>query len=408
MKTKKIFDLDAYIKTLETTVIDAHASEREEYKGCFEVITEETIFSPKGGGQNADKGTLNGLNVKDVLTIDGELIHFVEGEIKKGEKASLAIDFELRKRRMQVHNAEHLICGLFHKKFGFDNVGFHVSEEYDSDNLLRVEAVMDIDGIVDDNEIKKIEEDANRAIGENVEIRAMLPTHEEATSIDFRSKIDIEDDLRLVIIEGYDICACCAPCLKSSGEIQVVKILDYFVHRGGMRLTLCAGMDAVKDYAFLHTQNKEFMKLLSSKREECAASLESKITHCNEEHEEINRLKKEITGLYIKDILSNPEYDNKKYIVCFASSFDEVMARTLINETVIKKECALTVCFDNANGSYRFVTGKSDALDISLKDLATKIREELSGRGGGSDKMIQGSIPADEESINMFFVKLEA
>ncbi|MBO7374482.1 MAG: alanyl-tRNA editing protein [Lachnospiraceae bacterium] len=407
MKTKKIFDLDAYVTTLDTIVLDSHESDREEYKGCFEVITKESIFSPKGGGQNADKGTINGINVKDVLTIDGELIHFVEGEIKAGDKASLSIDFELRKRRMQVHNAEHLICGLFHKRFGFDNVGFHVSEEYDGDTLLRVEAVMDIDGIVNDDEIKKIEEDANRAIGENVRIYASLPTHEEAQSIDFRSKIDIEDNLRLVIIDGYDVCACCAPCLKSSGEIQVVKILDYFVHRGGMRLTLVAGMDAVKDYAFLHTQNKEFMRLLSSKREDCASSLESKLIHCNEEHEEINNLKKEITKIYLKDIFSNPEYENKKYIVCFAPSFDEVMARNLINETVAKKECALTVCFDNKNDSFRFVTGKSDALDISLKNLATKIRNDLSGRGGGSDKMIQGSIPADEENIIKFFANLE-
>ena len=222
-----------------------------------------------------------------------------------------------------------------------------------------------------------------------------------------RIEVDIEDNLRLVIIDGYDVCACCAPCLKSSGEIQVVKILDYFVHRGGMRLTLVAGMDAVKDYAFLHTQNKEFMRLLSSKREDCASSLESKLIHCNEEHEEINNLKKEITKIYLKDIFSNPEYENKKYIVCFAPSFDEVMARNLINETVAKKECALTVCFDNKNDSFRFVTGKSDALDISLKNLATKIRNDLSGRGGGSDKMIQGSIPADEENIIKFFANLE-
>ena len=83
------------------------------------------------------------------------------------------------------------------------------------------------------------------------------------------------------------------------------------------------------------------------------------------------------------------------------------MARNLINETVAKKDCALTVCFDNKNDSFRFVTGKSDALDISLKDLATKIRNDLSGRGGGSDKMIQGSIPADEENIIKFFANLE-
>lgn len=407
MKTKKIFDLDAYITTLDTTVIESVESKREEYSGCYEVITKETVFSPKGGGQNADKGTINGINVKDVLVIDGELIHFVEGEIKAGDKASLCIDFELRKRRMQVHNAEHLICGLFHKRFGFDNVGFHVSEEYDNDTLLRVEAVMDIDGIVNDDEIKKIEEDANRAIGENVPIYAMLPTHEEAGSIDFRSKIDIEDDLRLVIIEGYDTCACCAPCLRSSGEIQVVKILDYFVHRGGMRLTLTAGMDAVKDYVFLHSQNKEFMRLLSSKREECVSSLESKLLHFNEEHEEINNLKKEITRIYLNDIFSNPEYENKKYIVCFAPSFDEVMARSLINETVGKKVCALTVCFDDKKDSFRFVTGKSEALDISLKDVAVRMRNDLSGRGGGSDKMIQGSIPADRESIIRFFADLE-
>ena len=403
MKTKKIFDTDAYIIENKARVLKCTPSEREDYKGLFEVICDSTVFSPEGGGQKADEGFFNDIKVKDVQEIEGEIIHFLEKEVEAGSEVNQSIDFELRKRRMQVHNAEHLICGIIHKRYGYSNVGFHVSESYEEGKLVKVEAVMDVDGVIEPEDLADIEKEANKAIEENVKIFALLPDKEEAKNIDYRSKLDIEENLRLVVIEGYDTCACCAPCLKASGEIGLVKIVDFMVHRQGMRLTLVAGLDAFCDYVGLHDQNKEIMKVLSAKRDECASSVMSQAERLNKAHEEIIGLKKSITELYSISLAQRIDDAKGDYLVFFADSLDEVQARTLINENVAKKDLIILILFDKNENGYKFVAGKNDSVSVSLKDLAAKMREGLSARGGGSEKMIQGSIESDRESIQNFF-----
>lgn len=404
MKTKKLFDTNAYITKQNVKILEVSESKREGFEGLYEVITDCTIFAPEGGGQPADKGCFNEIPVEDVREFDGELIHFVAQKPNPGEEVTQSIDFELRLRRMQNHNAEHLLCGLIHKTYGYNNVGFHITENTDENGNVLMETTMDVDGPLDATQIAAIELEANRAIAENVKVYALLPDKEEAETIAYRSKSAIEGDLRLVVIEGYDICACCAPCLKSSGEMQLVKVLDFMPHRGGTRLQIVAGIDAVKDYTGIHNETKDIMKVLSSKRFECAAAVEKQDAKILEMHETIIALKKEITGLYRENLIEKIKRTDRRYVVFFADSLDEVQARTLINETVGMKECVIIVLFEKNVNGYRFVAGKNDNLtDVSLKNLAVRLREKLAARGGGSEQMIQGSINETKEKIEAFF-----
>ena len=408
MKTLKIFDTDAFVDSNEATVTDCKKSNKDGFKDCFEVITDSTIFAPEGGGQKSDEGFFDDVKVTDVQEIDGEIIHFLEKEIKAGTKVLQKIDMNLRMRRMQNHNAEHLICGLIHAKFGYDNVGFHLSELRDDDgNLESIEAIMDVDGPVSAEDLKEIEMKANVAISENVPIYAILPSPEEAEKISYRSKLDISENLRLVIIDGYDVCACCAPCLDSSAQIQLVKIVDFMPHRGGMRLTLKAGIDAVKDYIALHDDEKGMMKVLSCERGRCAEAAERMNVKLTEAHEETVSLKRQITVMLEKELKNTIRMQESAYTVYFADSIDEIQARTLINDNVKEAQKVIIILFEKNNDTYRFVAGKNDVLtDISLKDLAGRMRENLNARGGGSEQMIQGSVTSDRETIEKFFDSL--
>ena len=405
MKTLKIFDTDAFVDSNEATVTDCKKSNKEGYEDYFEVITDSTIFAPEGGGQKCDEGFFDDVKVIDVQEIDGEIVHFLESEIKADTKVLQKIDLNLRFRRMQNHNAEHLICGLIHKRFGYDNVGFHLSEVRNDDgSLISIEAIMDVDGPVSAEALKEIEMEANVAISENVPIYAILPSAEEAEKISYRSKLDISENLRLVIIDGYDICACCAPCLDSSAQIQLVKIVDFFPHRGGMRLTLKAGIDAVKDYIALHDDEKGAMKVLSCERGRCAEAAERMNVKLTEAHEEKVSLKRQITVMLEKELKNTIRMQGSTYIVYFADSIDEIQARALINDNINEAEKVIIVLFEKTDNGYRFVAGKNENLTgISLKDLAAKMRESLNARGGGSEQMIQGSIAADRNAISEFF-----
>ena len=408
MKTVKIFDTDAFVDTNEATILSCIKSNKEGYEDCFEVITDSTVFAPEGGGQKCDKGFFDDVKVKDVQEIDGEIIHFLEKEIKADTKVLQKIDSNLRFRRMQNHNAEHLICGLIHKKFGYDNVGFHLSETYDANGEPEgIEAIMDVDGPISAEDLREIEYKANIAISENVPIYAILPDADEAKSINYRSKLDISENLRLVIIDGYDVCACCAPCLDSSAQIQLVKIVDYMPHRGGMRLTLKAGIDAVKDYISLHDDNKNFMKLLSCERGRCSEATEKLCDKLNKAHEDTVSLKKLITAMLEKELKETIRMRESAYVVFFADSIDEIQARTLINDNVTGSGKVIAVMFEKSDAGYRFVAGKDSGLtDISLKELALKMRETINSRGGGSEQMIQGSLASEKDKISEFFDSL--
>lgn len=404
MITTKIFELDAYVKENKSIVVSCQKTDREEYKDLYETVFESTIFAPEGGGQAADRGFINEIEVVDVQEINGEIIHFLKEEIEAGKEANQKIDFELRFRRMQNHNAEHLLCGLIHAKYGYSNVGFHITETISKEGKILLETTMDVDGPLTQEEVNELEIKANKAIAEGVKIYAMLPDKKEAAEIQYRSKLDIEEGLRLVVIEDYDICACCAPCLKNSAEIQLVKVLSMMPHRGGTRLGITAGLDAIEDYLYLHSQTREIMKMLSSKRYECAEYLANQNQKMQEEHETVTALKKEITALYKESLTNAIKNIKSKYIVFFADSLDEIQARSLINDTVSTDEIVVAVMFSKSENGYRFVVGKHENLvDISLKNLAGKMREKLNARGGGSEQMIQGSVDAPRKMIEEFF-----
>lgn len=394
--TDLIYERDAYVTHFTSVVLNA--SDAGENTIALEL--KESCFFPEGGGQSADKGTIDGYPVTDVQRVDGRVLHYV----KKGDGVSFApgqevtgeVDFSLRFLRMQNHIAEHLFCGIANKRFGYDNVGFHLSDV----------VTFDLDGPLTGEEIASIEEKCNEVIWENVPVIVHFPTAEEAAELPFRSKLELEDGVRLVEIRGYDLCACCAPALRSTGEIGIIKVLDYMPHRGGTRITLIAGRDAYRDYCMLDSETRELMKIFSAKREliaDAAADFSKKSLAM---HAEISELKKEITALYIREV--KDLIQGKGGTDCIGVIYhtaDEVQSRNVINECVKEFDGILCVFRGNDGEGYRYVCGRREAGEYSLKELAAKMKEVFGGSGGGSEIMIQGSAPTKKEVIEAFFRK---
>lgn len=104
MKTQQIYYQDPYKKELESKVLSV------EPKGnLLNVILDQTIFYPEGGGQPSDKGFLNQAKVEYVRFSEGEIIHQVQGELKAGEIVKGVLDWDWRYRYMRIHTAGHLL-----------------------------------------------------------------------------------------------------------------------------------------------------------------------------------------------------------------------------------------------------------------------------------------------------------
>ncbi len=398
-ETTLLYETDGMRTGFEATVISSG-----EDKGYY-VILDRTAFFPEGGGQQADTGELvtadgNKVMVSDVQTVDGRVRHYVSDPIPEGVIVSGMIDAPQRFRRMQNHGAEHLICGIVHNMFGYDNVGFHMTEN---------EAIFDVDGPLSPEQIRTVERRANEAVFANAPITISFPSEEEAGNADYRSKLDTYEDIRLVTIEGFDVCACCAPHVGSTGQLGLIKIIDAMPHRGGMRMTLMAGMSAYDDYEMLSDQNAGIMKILSSKRDSTAEFVKDMAERSRVLKEENTMLRKSISKVVTDSVLEKiaaKTGDMTGPEVIFADCLDMRGLRDLVNECT--KICNRTVCafLENKNGfGYIFAVNPQNAGKASIKHLADDFNAKCPGKGGGSDIMITGTTSAGRSEIEEYFAK---
>lgn len=140
---KKLFYDSAYIRTFEAKVLSC-----EKGKKGYEVALDQTAFYPEGGGQPYDTGILGGAHVTAVHDVKGEIVHYTDAPLAVGETVTGEINWDRRFQNMQGHSGEHLVSGLIHAKYGYDNVGFHMGTEeitIDLNGLLEWEDLMEIE-----------------------------------------------------------------------------------------------------------------------------------------------------------------------------------------------------------------------------------------------------------------------
>ena len=283
MSTTRLFDQDAYLGEFEATV------ERSVCEGgMYRVLLDQTAFFPEGGGQPADEGTLDGIFVTDVQEIDGEIWHTVEAPLEPGKTVVGKLDFEKRFSNMQNHCGEHIVSGIVHRIYGFNNVGFHMGSDV---------ITVDFDGVLTEEQLYDVEQEANKAVLRNVPVTISYPSKEELETMDYRSKKEIEGQVRIVTIEGCDSCACCGTHVAKTGEIRLIKILSAQKYKGGVRVTMLSGEKAYADYCLKHINTHGIARLLSVKPEEAGDAVVRLKQKNIEMKKEIKQLKKELYAL---------------------------------------------------------------------------------------------------------------
>ncbi len=380
MKTEKLYDLDSHLYDFSATVIDCKKNADK-----YEIILNRTAFFPEGGGQLADTGKIASASITDVQIKDGIITHYSDSPVDIGSTVECQIDAPKRFRRMQNHSGEHIVSGIVHNLFGYDNVGFHLGDD----------VTIDFNGELSDEQLAKAEMLANEAIYKNVRFICEYPDEETLKTLNYRSKLELTEDIRIVTIEGYDVCACCAPHVKTSGEIGIIKILDHHRHRGGIRIHLLCGFDALEDYGAKYRNLYAVANALCSKQNETAQTFEKFAAEHNELKTEIAALKRELTKLKAASLSSTDDY-----VLIFESDLPMNDLRRLVLKGAEKAEKLCAGFSGNDNSGYSFAVA-SQKLD--LKKYAKDITSALNGKGGGSAELLQGSIKAAKQDIEDYF-----
>lgn len=378
-KTEKLYYENAYTSDFYASVISTQSID-----GGYDVILDKTAFFPEEGGQSADTGYIAESRVLNVYEKDGVIHHITDTEPTLGEHWC-SVDFDSRFEKMQCHTAEHILCGIIHSLFGFDNVGFHLGDD---------EVTFDVSGVLDREQLDRVEEMANEVVFSNIQVEAFFPPERRLPYIKYRSKLDIAEGVRLVRIGEVDICACCAPHVSSTGEIGIIKILDFMKHRGGTRIWMTAGKRALIDYRRRYENIKKISGMLSTPQSDVAVTLEGYISDCEETKAALKSARLKIAELYAMTV--EPTEGNLVILLPDLTIPELIAFSNIANKRVGK----ITVALSGSDGDYKYVISSSS---VDLSTLSKDINAALCGRGGGRAEMLQGSFATTLDEIKKYF-----
>jgi len=376
-ETRRLYDENAYETEFTARVISCTQTDES-----YAVILDRTLFFPEEGGQTPDCGVLGDAQVLDVQIKENVIIHTVDKPLEVGSSVKGSIDWKHRFYNMQQHSGEHIFSGLVHKRFGHQNVGFHLSNQI---------VTMDFDGPITQTEVKELELAVNEVIAKNVPIIVSFPSKEELETMSYRSKIEIEGQVRIVTIPGYDVCACCAPHVKSTGEIGMLKVMDMQNYKGGVRISILCGFRALNAFNEKSEIITALSRMLSAKQEDILSYVERLQTGNQQLKTQLDDAKKELMEWKLNNLDKS-----QKNVFLFESGLNTPTVRNAVNRLVEEFEGVCGVFAASNEGGYSFIIGSKN---IDCKSIGEQLKNKYGIRGGGSEKMIQGFIQGDRKYI---------
>ena len=408
--TKKLYDADAYATEFagEVLQVNKHPDPREfdeeiSADVLWDVVLDQTLFFPEEGGQTPDKGTLAGYPVVDVQILGDVITHTLslgyEAEetdilsfqqtVAVGQTVEGKIDWRHRFSNMQQHTGEHIFSGLVHKAYGYENVGFHLSDSI---------VTMDYDGPLTEAQVRELEWQTNLAIVENHPVRAEYPDADTLERLSYRSKKELSGPIRIVTIEGVDVCACCAPHVHTTGEVGIFKVVDVTSYKGGVRLSILCGFRALLDYRTRQKQVYDISHLTSQPAVKVVPAVEKLKAEMGRQKQEINEVRSQLLQEQIKAYEAEEANKGSDHILLFTGDCDMNHVRRQVNELTARYPgyvCVFCETTGDASTYHYLIASKS----ADCKALQTHMQKTWNAKGGGKPEMIQGSLSADPDEI---------
>ena len=375
--TEKLFYEDSHMITF-SAVVEACEKAGEYY----EAVLNRTAFFPEGGGQAADTGVIGEVQVLDVQERHDIIYHKVTQPLTVGQQVLGAINWEERFSNMQQHSGEHIVSGIVHAMYGYDNVGFHMGHDV---------ITIDFNGKLTKEQLREIEQKANEAVVANLDVQVQYPTREELEHIKYRSKIEIEGQVRLVTVPGHDACACCAPHVKKTGEIGIIKFVGMQNYKGGVRVSLLCGFRALADYEEKSEYMKQLSVMLSAPENEVVAEV-SRLQGENSDCKIlIAQLKQKLLVHRADEVACGQEL-----VILFEKELTGDEPRELVNLLIERGIGVGVIFFGSPKEGYRYVIGSKE---YDCRPFAKALHETFGAKGGGKPEMVQGSLLGERSKI---------
>lgn len=385
METEKLYEQDSHLREWEATVLAC-----ETIIDGYRVVLDRTAFFPEGGGQLSDGGTIGDVTVWETREKDGHIYHFTKEPVPVGAKAKCALDWPRRLDHMQQHTGEHLLSWAFWSLFGVENIGFHMGEET---------VTIDLSRPVTQEEMDAAEEAANRDIWKDLPVRCYVATPAEVEALALRKKTDkVTGDLRIVEIQGSDICTCCGTHANSTGEVGLVKIIRQEHTKGGSRVQFLCGGRALSDYRLKNRVALEAGAALSVKEGEVPDGIRRLKGELAAQGAALREKGRLLTEVYARDLLATGGEKGRmgRVIVTCQPDLDAKEAKLLLNALTAAPGTGAVVIYPvpgkaGAEGRVCYLAGRAPDSLADCKYLCDVLNGLYNGKGGGKAAFAQGS-----------------
>lgn len=378
-----------YLREFDGKVVSCEAAD-----GGFSIVLDQTAFYPTGGGQPGDRGTLCVGTGDDILVAHvreavpgngaGEVIHLTDVALPVGASVHGSLDWTWRRDNMEAHTGEHIVSGIVHALFGYNNVGFHMGER-----CIEV----DFDGVLTPDDVLDVERRANAAIREDVSVEALLPSPAELAEMDYRSKKDHDGQIRVVRIDGVDSCACCGTHVSSTGQVGLIKILRTITKKKRTRLELLCGrraLEACEDAMAALRETSNFLTVADEEVPEAVQRLSAEKDDLKHQLKQAGRkqIDQYVAGLAPVDALA----------ICNLPGLDVEDLRYLCERVLEAPDATVCAALSPVEGDSTRLAYVMASSDEDLRPACKELNSRLDGRGGGKAQMVQGSWAAASDA----------
>ncbi len=286
MQTRKLYNSDPYAHTFTAKVVALKPGW---------VALDQTAFYPEGGGQPADHGWLQDWPVTDTqIDEHGVVWHQVNLAAAIGDTVTGRLDWLRRFDHMQQHTAQHVLSQAFWQLFQATTVGFHLGEQVVTIDLAG--------GNLAAEQVQQAEDLTNAVLRSKLPVRCQEVAPDALPAAQLRKLPQVDKDIRLIEIAGFDLCPCGGTHVRDLGEIGLLKVVGSENKRGNLRIAFLAGQRAYRDYGNKHSQLATLSASLSEPPENVVPAVERVLARVNQLERECSHLREQVLTLEANDL----------------------------------------------------------------------------------------------------------
>ncbi|MDF2532832.1 MAG: hypothetical protein K0Q65_2413 [Clostridia bacterium] len=375
MSEQKLYYYDSYVTEFQANIIDVIP-----YEDKYALILDKSYFYPESGGQPADIGTINDMEIVYVTEGQGSILHIVQKQAAVGS-ANCRINWKHRFDNMQQHTGQHILSACFYKLYDGETSSFHIGK--DSSTIeISVESF-------DHDKVEKIEALANHIVFNNTAVTADIVDKKELAAFPLRKQPQVESNIRIISIEDCDCSPCGGTHVNRTGEIGLIKVKKIEKMKNSYKFEFVCGSRALKDYTYKNYLINKLGAHFSAPEQE----IENAFFKSNEDYKnlqkQLSQLRTEVIHYDSQQLQQSAQDINGVKLISKIFENRDFNDVKLIAQAMVSNPSTIALLAAGTQ-SCQLIFARSENINVNMNDLLRTILPLLNGKGGGSPKSAQG------------------